>query len=67
MDGRGDNDLYFVDSANDVVMEAVGRRHRPGPRKRELYAGSGQEIETLSTSNTPGTDGDQPHRQRVRQ
>ena len=55
MTGLGGNDTYYVDNAGDVVNEAAG-----GGTDRVLTSVSytlaaGQEIETLSTTNSAGT------------
>ena len=55
MEGRGGNDLCYVDSAGDVVIEALGGGTDRVHAIVSYTLAGGQEIETLSTSNTPGT------------
>ena len=55
MDGRGGNDLYSVDNASDIVTEAQGAGTDQVNASVSYTLAPGQEIETLSTSNTPGT------------
>ena len=55
MEGRGGNDLCYVDSASDVVIEAPGGGTDRVHASVSYALAGGQEIETLSTSNTPGT------------
>ncbi|MGH6614177.1 hypothetical protein [Sphingomonas sp.] len=55
MEGRGGDDTYYVDLAEDVVLEAVGAGNDTVLAARSYALAAGQEIETLATVNDAGS------------
>jgi Ca2+-binding RTX toxin-like protein len=56
MYGFGGNDFFFVDNANDRVYENVGGGNDTVQTSVSYTLTAGQEIETLETSSTAGTN-----------
>jgi Ca2+-binding RTX toxin-like protein len=55
MEGGTGNDFFYVDAAGDIAAEAAGEGTADRVFASVSYAlGAGQEIETLSTTNTAG-------------
>jgi Ca2+-binding RTX toxin-like protein len=55
LQGLGGNDTYLVDSADDLVIEAVGDGNDRVRASASYALAAGAEVETLSTTNDGGT------------
>ena len=66
MEGGAGNDLYYVDNAGDLVVEAAGAGADAVYASVSYTLAGGQHVETAVDGQSWRHDRDQPHRQRAR-